>query len=117
MTDTTIQKIDSSESPHGPEGQKYLASGKQVSMRMWERVEPESRKEERSRAYETVGFVLSGRAKLHMGEQVIALNPGDSWVVPEGAPHRYEILEPFSAVEATAPPSQVKGRDLPQAHP
>ena len=39
------------------------------------------------------------------------LGPGDSWLVPKGATHRYKILEPFTAIEATAPPAQVHGRD------
>jgi hypothetical protein len=34
--DTTVTKIDSKHSPRGPEGEKYLASGVRVSMRLWE---------------------------------------------------------------------------------
>ena len=63
------------------------------------------------RPYETVGFVIKGKAKLHIGEQTAVLNKGDSWVVPRDAEHRYEILEPFTAVEATHPPAHVAGRD------
>ena len=36
MSDTTVTKIDSRHSPHGELGQKYLASGKNVAMRLWE---------------------------------------------------------------------------------
>ena len=36
---------------------------------------------------------------------------GGSWMVPADAPHQYEILEAFSAVEATSPPAQVHARD------
>jgi quercetin dioxygenase-like cupin family protein len=43
--------------------------------------------------------------------QTIKLEPGDSWLVPEGAEHSYRVLEAFTAVEATAPPAQVHGRD------
>ena len=46
--------------------------------------------------------------------QTIRLERGDSWLVPAGAKHTYLILEPFTAVEATAPPSQVHGRDEPR---
>ena len=35
MADKTIKKIDSSHSPHGEMGQKYLASGVSVAMRLW----------------------------------------------------------------------------------
>jgi hypothetical protein len=34
--------------------------------------------------------------------------------VPAGARHSYRILEPLTAVEATAPPAQVHGRDAMQ---
>jgi quercetin dioxygenase-like cupin family protein len=109
--DTTIQKVSSHHSPRGAMGQKYLASGKRVSMRMWENEAGTEGKEAHRRDYETVGFVISGRAELHLAGQKLVLNPGDSWVVPAHAEHRYEILEPFTAVEATAPPAQVHGRD------
>ena len=63
------------------------------------------------RSYETVGFVVSGRAELVVEGQTLTLEPGDSWLVPEGAEHSYRILETFTAVEATAPPAQAHGRD------
>jgi mannose-6-phosphate isomerase-like protein (cupin superfamily) len=55
--------------------------------------------------------VIDGRAELHIEGQMVLLEPGDCWVVPQGAEHSYKILEPFTAVEATAPPAQVHGRD------
>jgi hypothetical protein len=36
---------------------------------------------------------------------------GDSWLLPAGAMHKYTIIEPFTAVEATAPAAEVHGRD------
>jgi quercetin dioxygenase-like cupin family protein len=111
MTDKTITKIDSAFSPRGEAGQKYLASGKAMSMRLWE-CEPESSdKAESQRDYETVGFVLKGKAELHIEGQMVLLNAGDSWSVPKGSSHRYKILETFSAVESTSPPAEVHGRD------
>ncbi|WP_035564172.1 cupin domain-containing protein [Hymenobacter sp. IS2118] len=111
MSDTTITKVDSRHSPKGKDGEKYLASGKHVAMRMWENEQPGEPKEPSASAYETVGFVLSGRAELHLAGQVVILETGNSWVVPQGAEHTYKILEPFTAVEATSPPAQVHGRD------
>lgn len=113
MSDTTIKKIDSEFSPKGEMGQKYLACGKNVSMRLWEKEPPTKGNGvvESKRGYETVGYVLSGKAKLHCEGQVIILEPGNSWVVPSHANHHYEILEEFSAVEATSPPAEVHGRD------
>ena len=111
MAETTVTKIDSRNSPRGEMGQKYLASGKRISMRLWEDEPPAEAKEPSSRPYETVGFVIKGRAELHIEGQMVLLEPGNSWVVPEGASHAYKILEPFTAVEATTPPAQVHGRD------
>lgn len=111
MTDTSIMKVDSKHSPHRAQGQKYLASGIHVAMRLWEKESPQAEKEETVRDYETVGYVIRGRAELEIEDQKIKLEPGDCWVVPKGARHRYHILEPFTAVEATSPPAHVHGRD------
>ena len=111
MADTTVKKVDSRYSPKGEAGQTYLASGKGVSMRMWKDEQPGDAKPPTRRDYETVGYVIKGRAELHVEGQTVLLNEGDSWAVPEGAEHTYRILEPFTAVEATAPPAQVHGRD------
>ncbi|MBD2102050.1 cupin domain-containing protein [Leptolyngbya sp. FACHB-261] len=111
MTDTTVIKISSSHSPHGQAGQKYLASGKSLAMRLWENEQPNEAKPPTQRDYETVGYVIAGRAELHSEGQVVLLEAGDSWVVPKGSSHTYKILEPFTAVEATSPPAQVHARD------
>ncbi len=111
MGDTSVKKVQSKYSPTGEKGQKYLASGKRVSMRLWEDEQPGKDKPETTREYETVGFVIKGRAELHIEGQMVLLEAGDSWVVPEGSRHTYKFLEPFTAVEATSPPAQVHGRD------
>ncbi len=113
MPDTTVIKVQSSHSPKGEQGQIYLASGKNVSMRLWKDEQPieADAKEPVARDYETVGYVISGRAELHIEGQMVLLEPGDSWVVPKGGAHQYKILEAFTAVEATYPPYQVHGRD------
>ncbi|HVF89523.1 MAG TPA: cupin domain-containing protein [Blastocatellia bacterium] len=111
MGDTTVMKVQSKHSPTGEMGQKYLASGKNISMRLWENTEPGEAKPESARDYETVGYVIKGRAELHIEGQLIILEKGDSWVVPKGSSHTYNILEPFTAVEATYPPAAVHGRD------
>jgi quercetin dioxygenase-like cupin family protein len=110
--DTTIMKVDSAHSPKGRLGQTHLALSKNISMRLWEE-DPEDTEEKRPtrREYETVGYVIEGRAELHSEGQMILLNPGDSWVVPRGAEHHYKVLEHFRAVEATHPPAEIHGRD------
>lgn len=89
MPDTTIKKVESKSSPRGEMGQRYLVAGKRVSMRLWVLEPGGELKTPTSREYETVGYVMSGSARLEL----------------EG------LLEPFTAVEATAPPAEVHGRD------
>jgi quercetin dioxygenase-like cupin family protein len=109
--DKSVKKVSSKTSPKGEMGQKYLADGKAVSMRLWDGEEPSEAKSEISRDYETVGYVISGSAELYLEGQKVLLEPGDSWLVPKGASHTYNILEAFTAVEATSPPAEVHGRD------
>ena len=99
MSDTTIKKVEAASSPRGEMGQKYLVAGKRVSMRLWV-LEPGG----------AVGYVLSGRATLDLEVQTLNLKAAESWLVPAGAMHQYKILEQFTAVEATAPPAEVHGR-------
>jgi quercetin dioxygenase-like cupin family protein len=114
MADTTVKKVNAQYSPHGAMGQKYLVSGVHVSLRLWEEEQPGEAKPMRTRDYETVGYVISGRAELHLEGQLLKLEPGDAWLVPRGAEHTYKILEPFTAIEATSPPAQIHGRDEPK---
>jgi quercetin dioxygenase-like cupin family protein len=111
MTDTTVTKVSSTHSPTGDQGEVYLASGKRLSMRMWRDEAPSQDKPTHRQEYEVVGYVISGRAELEIEGQVVRLEPGDSWVVPAGSQHTYRILETFTAIEATAPPAQVHGRE------
>ena len=109
--DTTAIKVNSRYSPKGKHGQKYLASGVKLSMRLWEDERPGKTKSATQRDYETLGYVIKGRAELQIQGQTLILEPGDSWVVPKGSLHRFKILESFTAVEATCPPAEVYRRD------
>ena len=110
MSDTTIIKIDAAHSPSGEMGQKHLAMSKNMAMRLWVE-EPAEAKPPTQRDYETIGYVIAGRAELHSEGQLVTLSSGDSWVVPSGARHSYRILEQFTAIEVTHPPAPVHGRD------
>ena len=81
-----------------------------MSMRLWESEPPTQAKPESARNYETVGFVIEGKAELHIEGQRVLLEKGDSWVVPKGSRHIYKITETFTAIEATSPPAEVYGR-------
>lgn len=113
--DTSIIKISSKAAPMGNMGQKYLANGKSLSMRLWENIKQDSKEKSFvTRDYETCGYVIAGKAELHFdSDQKILLNPGDSWIVPKGAKHVYKILENFTAIEVTHPPAEIKNRDAP----
>lgn len=86
------------------EPERKLAAGQNVGLRLWQN-EPPQTKDESVRDYETVGYVLSGRATVEVNGQTIALEPGATWWVPAKAKHRYEIIETFTAIEATSPPA------------
>lgn len=109
MTDKSITKVNAASAPSGALGQKYLASGKRLAMRLWDGVEPGNTEPETTRDDEAVGYVVCGRATLHLEGQ--SLEPGDSWTVVPEARHRYEVHETFTAIEATSPPAHAHGRD------
>lgn len=104
MPDVT-SKIEAESASSGSEGQKYLARGTSVGMRLWENEPPGEQKPVSRRPYETVGYVLAGQAELTVEGESTMLQPGSSWIVPKDAVHTYRILESFTAVEATTPPA------------
>ena len=111
MADKSVTKVSAATAPTGRMGQKYLASGIHVAMRLWEDEPTGEITETSARDYEIVGYALRGRAELHIEGQTLILEPGDCWVIPRGARHSYDIREPFTAVEATSPPARVHARD------
>lgn len=91
----------------GDMGEKLLISGDQIALRMWDEQPGDGEnKSSHARDYETAGYVIAGRAELTIEDKTITLEPGISWVVPQGAEHSYRILEAFQAIEATHPPAQ-----------
>ncbi len=111
MSDTSVTKVDAEHAPKGPQGQRYLATGRALSMRLWDGVAAGDSSEPVRREYETVGFVVAGSAELTLEGQTVRLEPGNSWIVPKGAEHSYRIRETFTAVEATHPPAEFHDRD------
>jgi quercetin dioxygenase-like cupin family protein len=82
-------------------------------MRLWNLQPGSEVKQTTTRDYETVGYVISGSAKLELEGQTLHLKAGDSWLVPAGANHQYTVTESFKAIEATSPPAEVHWRDTP----
>ena len=102
----STSNINANSTAPDTDGAKHLAAGHHVALRLWENEEPGEPKPLSNRPYETVGYVLKGRAELHLEGKVTTLEPGGSYLVPQGASHTYKILETFSAIEATSPPQQ-----------
>lgn len=98
---TTAEKINVFQSQTGNMGEKLLAKGDSVSMRYWDE-QPYDNKDFSTREYETVGYVIEGKAELEFENQKITLEKGDSWVVPKGEKHKYKVIEHFIAVEAVS---------------
>lgn len=99
--------VSTQEADTGDMGQKLLISGDKTALRMWnEQPGDAESKSARTSNHETVGYVMEGRAELTMAGKTVVLEPGVSWVVPQGTEHSYKILEPFRAIEATSPPAR-----------
>ncbi len=99
----TINTVSAADAPKGEHGQHHLVAGEHVSLRLWKDEAPTDGKAMHAHAYEVVGYAVSGRATLHIGEETLELTPGTSWQVPSDAPHKYTIHEAFTAVEAVSP--------------
>lgn len=103
----TTEEIAEAKLPETDESKEIMASGEDVGLRIWRNEEPGTDKETHSSSYETVGYVLKGKAELHLEDQIIELTEGNSYLVPKETEHTYKILETFSAVEATSPPAHL----------
>lgn len=103
-------KIETSEKnlPGKDSPKEILSTGDKMGLRIWRNEEPGADKESHRSPYETIGYVLKGKAELHMNGEITELTGGDSYFVPKGAEHTYKILETFTAVEATSPPAHLQ---------
>jgi uncharacterized cupin superfamily protein len=98
-----IEIIDAEHTRKSKYGERHLAKGVAMSMRMWDCEPAGIEKKARRCDYETIGYVIAGRAEVVIGGEAAMLTPGTSWVVPRGAEHTYEILETFTAIECNSP--------------
>ena len=98
----TISKISAGQAKTGPDGDLLLAGGSHMSMRLWKDEAPQEKAPHRS-SYETLGYVMSGRAELTIEGSSVTLEPGDSYLVPANAEHGYRIIESFTALETISP--------------
>lgn len=104
----TISKLSASQAGSGDQGQTLLAAGAQVALRLWDEGTVHG-KTPHAHGYETVGYVIEGTATLVSGDTRLDLKPGDSWHVPAGVEHVYEVADYLKAIEATSPPAREAG--------
>ena len=102
-----VDVIDAQHTRKSKTGERHLVKGKAMSMRMWDSEPAGIEKKTITRDYETVGYCIAGRAEVVIEGVSAMLTPGASWLVPRGAAHSYEILEPFTAIEASSPPTNI----------
>ena len=53
--------------------------------------------------HEQTGYMISGRIRLFIGDEVHEVEPGDSWCVLSSVQHRAEILADSVIVEVFSP--------------
>ena len=53
--------------------------------------------------HEQIGFLVSGRLILTIGDESCEMEPGDSWAVPGEVKHSAKVLERAEAVEVFYP--------------
>ena len=56
--------------------------------------------------HEQIGFLVSGRLVLTIGDESCALEPGDSWAVPGDVEHCAKVIEHAEAIEVFYPVRQ-----------
>ena len=53
--------------------------------------------------HEQTGYLIAGRIRLSIGDEIFEAEPGDSWSIPGGVTHRAEILVDSLAIEVFSP--------------
>jgi len=53
--------------------------------------------------HEQTGYLISGRIRLSIGQEMFEVAPGDSWCIPANVEHGAEILMDSVAVEVFSP--------------
>ena len=53
--------------------------------------------------HEQIGYLVSGRVRFELGDEVQELAAGDSWVIPSEVPHEVTALEDSVALDIFSP--------------
>ncbi len=81
---------------------KTLTFGEKVSMVEF-KMEKSKQLPLHDHPHEQIGYLVSGRMELTIGDQVHEVNPGDSWCIPGGVPHSANLIEDSIAIEVFSP--------------
>ena len=97
--------VQSSDARTGDRGERLLARGEQVALRVWEHEPAGETAPEHANPYEYVAYVTAGAMRVRIGgAEAVEVGAGDSYVVPADTPYAFEILDRATVVEAVAPP-------------
>jgi quercetin dioxygenase-like cupin family protein len=82
---------------------RVMARGRHIELRLWERDPAGERAFAPDQAREHVAYIQSGALIVSVGNgPPLEVHAGDSYVVPAGRSHRFEVLEPTTVVEAVS---------------
>ena len=56
--------------------------------------------------HEQTGYMMSGRLRFQIGDEVRDLSAGDSWMIPGGSAHEVTALEECLVIECFSPPRE-----------
>lgn len=54
--------------------------------------------------HEQTGYMVSGRMRFQVGDEVRDLSPGDCWMIPGGVPHEVTAIEACVVIDVFSPP-------------
>lgn len=95
--------IQAADAKTGKEGEKLLAHGENVSMRLWDGEEAGSDKPEHQNTYEYVAYVISGQLEIKLQGKSFKVGQGDSYCIPANTPYSLKILAKATVLEALTP--------------
>ena len=102
--------VTSADATTGSRGERLLAHGDSLALRVWEHEPAGEQAPEHANAYEYVAYVAAGALRVRIGDdEAEEVRAGDSYVVPADTPYTFEVLEAATVVEAVSPPSALAG--------
>jgi quercetin dioxygenase-like cupin family protein len=96
---------------HGPDAYKQVLKGIKLKTLVFGdntllaefRLKQGSQLPRHAHSQEQTGYLISGRIRLSIGNDISEMEPGDSWCVPSNIEHGAEILVDSVAIEVFSP--------------